>query len=139
MLRFAVQSMLADSDLWVQRGRYTTIRFHSSRMVLPHRYPRLQACGFVAVLHMVTMRAGPDPISPFLLRAAIETRSRACAADVAFLQLLDPEAYQSVIPWVARSRTAPLVVASSSPIGNLLYGANIDVCPLVFLTSLAVG
>lgn len=129
--------MTAESDLWTQRsGRYMSLRFHSSRMVLPQRYARLQACGFMVMLYMVNLRSGPDPISPFLLRAVIETRARACAVDMAFLRLLDPEVHQSILPWVTRDRNSPLSASLGSEIGGLLCSVNIDVRRISLLSAL---
>lgn len=133
-LHLAIHLMIGESDLWTQRsGRYMSLRFHSSCMVLSQRYARLQAYGFMTMLYMVNLRSGPDPVSPFLLRAVIETRARACAADTAFLRLLDPEVHQSILPWVMRDRNSPLKAEVGSAIGGLLCSVNIDVrcisCP----------
>ncbi|KAL7283534.1 hypothetical protein ACG7TL_002968 [Trametes sanguinea] len=108
-LRFALKLITADRDL-----------------AIPARRARLQACGFLVLLHMVVLHAGPDPISPFLLRAAIEDRSRAMVADSSFLGVLDPDTYKTLAPWIQHSRMSPWQLEPLSPLGQLLMTANIN-------------
>ncbi|KAI0351091.1 hypothetical protein OH77DRAFT_1593049 [Trametes cingulata] len=126
ILRLAVKLSLTDSDLWEQRDRYKLLILHPSREMIPSRRARLQACGFLALLHLVTVRTGPDPISPFLLRLALEGHARAMSLDVPFLQRLSPETYTALLPWAERDPTLPLDMSPQSPIGQLLYAANIN-------------
>ncbi|KAL7277990.1 hypothetical protein ACG7TL_007943 [Trametes sanguinea] len=125
-LRSALKLATADHDLWEPRGQYSSILFHASRSVIPTRRARLQACGFLALLHMLVLHAGPDPVSPFLLRAAIEDRSRAMSADPSFLGVLDPDTYNTLAAWVDRDHTSPLHLDPLSPLGQLLMTANIN-------------
>ncbi|KAI9062193.1 hypothetical protein FKP32DRAFT_861807 [Trametes sanguinea] len=125
-LRFALKLATADHDLWETRGQYLSILFHASRSAIPTRRARLQACGFLALLHMLVLHAGPDPVSPFLLRAAIEDRSRAMSADPSFLGVLDPDTYKTLTAWVDRDRSFPLPPDPLSPLGQLLMTANIN-------------
>ncbi|KAI0360820.1 hypothetical protein OH77DRAFT_1418840 [Trametes cingulata] len=127
LLRMAVKLSLADADLWEQRDHYKSILFHPSRQAIPGRRVRLQACGFLALLHMVLVRAGPDPISPFLLRMMFEdSPASAMSLDAPFLQRLSPETYAALAPWAERDRAVPPDMSPQSPIGQLLYAANIN-------------
>ncbi|CDO71247.1 hypothetical protein BN946_scf184908.g4 [Trametes cinnabarina] len=125
-LRIALKLATADHDLWEIRGHYASILFHVSRSVIPTRHARLQACGFLALLHMVVVHIGPDPVSPFLLRAAIEDHSRAMAMDQSFLGTLDPGTYKALGAWRERDSSAPLKPGPLSELGQLLMAANIN-------------
>ncbi|KAJ3011463.1 hypothetical protein NUW54_g2161 [Trametes sanguinea] len=126
VLQLAVKQVLEDRDLWETRGRYSSILFHPSRGVIPARYVRLQVCRFLALLHMVHLHAGPEPISPFLIRAAIEERQHALALDAPFLRLLEPDMYMAVASWAERDRMTVPNTSPQTPIGQLLYAANIN-------------
>ena len=132
VLRLAVKLAVEDKDLWEPRGRYMSVLFHHSRRSVPSRQSRLRACGFLALLHMVALHTGPDPISPFLLRASYEERAYALRADVPFLQILSPEASTALAPWVNLDVSTPLDIGSNSAVGRLLYGANINVSRIVY-------
>ncbi|KAJ2973809.1 hypothetical protein NUW54_g11995 [Trametes sanguinea] len=125
-LRLVLKLVTGDGDLWEMRGQYASILFHASHSAIPVRRARLRACGFLSLLHMVVLHAGPDPISPFLLRAAIEDRSRAMSADASFLRVLDPDTYKALAPWVERDQMSPLRLEPLSPLGQLLMSANIN-------------
>ena len=121
--------VLEDTTVWQPRGRFTTLRWSPCT---PGTYPRtreikIKVAGFVALLHMVLFRAGPDPISPFLLRLAIEGRARACTLDPPFLRLLDADMYRLLTPWASYDRTQGLPEDPTHPLMSLLLGTSFDV------------
>lgn len=89
----------------------------------------MKRAGFVCLLHMVMLRTGPDPISPYLLRTAIEGVDAALIIDHAFMRLVDPSLYESLRPWLEFERNVSLPSDPSDPLWQLIAQADIDVSP----------
>ncbi|KAJ2985620.1 hypothetical protein NUW54_g10088 [Trametes sanguinea] len=99
ILRAAVQKMTDEGALWTDAGAYKSLNFHGSKDGgLAKREAILKACGFLCHMHLAVLGVGPEPVSPFLLLAAIEGR-RALTVDRRFIEVLDPGAFKSLKPW----------------------------------------
>ena len=138
LLRQAVQVALQVPDLWQTRGSYSTIQF------LPYAQERertlhLKTCGYLCLLLMVVLQSGPDPISPFLLRAVIEPRESACSADLAFLRVISPEDGQTLMPWISYDKLTSAPIDLTSNVAALLMAADIDVSPCFQCCTVLLG
>ncbi|PIL36087.1 hypothetical protein GSI_01747 [Ganoderma sinense ZZ0214-1] len=125
LLRETIQVALRIPNLWQDRGRYSTIQF------LPYIPPQdrilhFMSCGFLCVLHIVALEIGPEPISPFLLRAAIEEVEGALQIDTALLRLLAPEDFETLLPWITHDRSVPLAADITSKVATLLMASEIN-------------
>ena len=108
-MRETVRQIVADDVHWQARGRYHIIRWHiGGEHGLRSREIAMKRAGFVSLLHMVMLRTGPDPISPYLLRTAIEGADAALVIDHAFMRLVDPSLYESLRPWLEFERNVSL-------------------------------
>ena len=126
LLRETVKVALEVSNLWQTRGPYSTLQF------LPFAQERertvdLQTCGFICLLHMVALGSGPEPVSPFLLRAIIEPREVACKVDISLLRLLSPDDFATLAPWISRDKSQRLSEDVTSKVASLLMASDIDV------------
>ncbi|KAI0706371.1 hypothetical protein C8Q76DRAFT_748384 [Earliella scabrosa] len=128
LMRAAVARVVADESIWQPRGRFHAIRWgpYSLGALPRHREVKLKVAGYVALLHMIAVKAGPDPVSPFLLRLAIEGGSRASRIDHAFMQLLEPDIYHSLGPWIQHDMTKPLPAAAGDPLFHLIIDVGLD-------------
>ena len=93
----------------------------------------MKRAGFLALFHMLILRTGPDPISPYLLRAALEGIEAALTIDHAFMRLVDPSLYSSLRPWLEFERGALIPSDPADDLVQLMMQADIDVrcCLLV--------
>lgn len=130
VFRACLQKLVADERYWQSYGRYVRIR--AGPADFPEREEHLTLCGFFALWHMVAVRVGPHPISPFLLRYVIEGRERACALDLAFLRLIDPELYERLLPWAQYEWGSSLPVNPLDPLNTLLFSASLDVSVILY-------
>ncbi len=105
-------------------GRFHVVRPGPSG--LPERDIHLEVSGFVSLLHMVALRAGPHPISPIALRYVIEGRDHALAFDHTFIRLIDPELYERLVPWAEYEWGSPLP-CHPHPLITLILTASVDV------------
>ena len=141
VLREAVSRVLSDPSIWQPRGRFHTIRWSAYSLGgLPRsREVKLRVAGFVALLHMLALKAGPDPISPFLLRLAIKGGARAARIDHAFMQLLEPDIYHTLAPWISHSSTQPLPSSAGDPLFSLIVDVGLDVSRPAMHAAIAIG
>ncbi|KAH9857659.1 hypothetical protein C2E23DRAFT_881239 [Lenzites betulinus] len=94
VLRAALQLATDEGALWTACGAYKTINFHSSKDGgLAERETALKACGFLSFLHLLLLEVGPEPVSPFLLHAALDGRA-SLKVDKAFIDALDPDTFK---------------------------------------------
>ena len=133
LVREAVRLAVCDTRLWEPRDRYSSILFYHSRHSSPSRVLQLKTCGFLSLMHMVATLTGPDPISPFLIRAAIEGRAGTCIIDHAFLRLLSPQTLASLTPFTTIDSDVEQLRNPLNPAGGLLLAANINVCRRSYL------
>ena len=120
-----------DPAVWQPLGRFQNIRWHpGGANGVRSRVLALRTAGFLALFHMLVLRTGPDPISPYLLRFAIEGPARACAIDHAFMRLLDPTLYDNLGPWLAHDRSTALPRDPRDKLHSILLAAGMDVCTL---------
>ncbi|RPD52498.1 hypothetical protein L227DRAFT_568566, partial [Lentinus tigrinus ALCF2SS1-6] len=124
VFRTAVQKLVADRRYWQPHGRFTVIRPGPAN--IPEREEHYTLCGFFALWHMIAMGVGPQPISPFLLRYAIEGCERACMLDPAFLRLIDPDLYGGLVPWSDYVWGSPLPADPWHPLNALIFSASLD-------------
>ncbi|KAI1783770.1 hypothetical protein LXA43DRAFT_1102144 [Ganoderma leucocontextum] len=125
LLREAIQVALRVPNLWQTRGRYSTIEFRPYAQER-ERGLHLRSCGFLCLLHMVALGAGPDPISPFLLRAAIEDEDVALQIDAALLRLLAPDDFATLIPWISHDKSVPVARNVTTRVASLLMASDIN-------------
>ena len=112
----------------VCRGRYYTIRWHvGGAQGLRSRQVAMKTSGFLSLLHMVILHTAPDPISPWVLRYAIEGLMGACIIDHAFMQLIDPDLYKTLRPWRLHDQADALPDDPLDGLFQLLTAADVDV------------
>lgn len=128
VFRASLQKLVADERYWQPHGRFTHIR--PGPAGFPEREEHYTVCGFFALWHMTALRLGPHPISPFLLRYAIEGRDRALSFDQPFLRLLDSELYDKLLPWAHYAWGTPLPANPLHPLNSLVFSASLDVSPV---------
>ena len=87
----------------------------------------MKKAGFLSLLHMLVLRVGPDPISPWLLLFAMLGHDQACVIDHPFMALVDPELYDSLAPWITHDRTKPIPTNPTQALFHILGAAGIDV------------
>ncbi|RDX47053.1 hypothetical protein OH76DRAFT_1419895 [Lentinus brumalis] len=124
MLRRCVELLVADQRYWHQVGKYFCIRKGPTGS--PERENHLAVSGFIALLHMVALGRGPDPMSPFLLRYVIEGRELACILDAAFIRLIDPALYAQLTPWTEYEWGSAFPTDPSHKLNSLIFSANQD-------------
>ena len=101
--------MVAQSEVWQDVGRYKTVLWSvSDTDVQYERMMQLKTAGFLSIMHMATLMAGPDPVSPFLLRAAIEGTKTCLAIDRPFINRLEPSVHDALVPWMEQDLREPL-------------------------------
>ncbi|KAI0668383.1 hypothetical protein C8Q78DRAFT_1046861 [Trametes maxima] len=99
VLRAAIELTTSNAALWVDQGAFKTLNFHSSKDGgLPGREAAFRVCGFLCYLHLAVLGVGPEPVSPFLLHAAISGRA-ALQVDKGFINALDPVSFARLRPW----------------------------------------
>ncbi|KAI0683562.1 hypothetical protein C8Q76DRAFT_804192 [Earliella scabrosa] len=126
VMRLAVQTILANGELWQPMGRFHTIRTHIGGPQGVHeREVSMKTAGFLALMHMAGGHGGPFPASPFLLRHVVEGRS-SCSIDHAFMRLIDPDLYDGLRLWVDHDKSDDLPASPSNPLFALLTAADID-------------
>lgn len=127
----AIQKMVADSAYWTDAGEFKTLNLHGSKDGgLAQREAVLMAFGFLCFMHVVNLGLGPEPVSPFLLLAALSGRS-GMVVDKAFIRDLDVPAYLALEPWViwaeSGDRLPVRLNTYDTPLASLLNEAGINV------------
>ncbi|TFK82278.1 hypothetical protein K466DRAFT_603805 [Polyporus arcularius HHB13444] len=125
LLRLCVQRLVGDERYWKAVGRYRCVRPGPSGVV--ERETHLTLCGYFALLQMVSIHVGPLPISPMVLRYAIEGRDAALSFDSMFIRLIDPDLYDRLAPWDEYEWGTALPSDPSHPLITLIFSAGVDV------------
>ncbi|TFK81813.1 hypothetical protein K466DRAFT_604199 [Polyporus arcularius HHB13444] len=124
VLRRAIEILVSDQRYWHPVGKYFCMR--SGPTGVSDRDDHLATCGFMALMHMIGVGRGPDPMSPFALRYAIEGRDRACVLDPAFIRLIDPMLYAQLAPWAEYEWGSPLPKDPAHKLNSLIFSAGKD-------------
>lgn len=121
LMRALVAEIVANDQYWVRMGSdYAVLQFTQLQPLV--RLRKLWADGTLAAIHIQTTLAGPDPISPWLLYAAM------CSSDLAwddldysFIESLDPDAAKTLQPWfLVNAGTIFAASDFTSPVSLLL-------------------
>lgn len=100
VLRSAIHSSLSDTNRWALRGDYYIPNFFPTSVAIPERVKSFWADGSLSAIHFLRLCTGPEPISPFFLRAIIiggQMPFENLTLD--FINYLDPSSAQTLLPW----------------------------------------
>lgn len=98
-MRAVITEIVAGDRYWARTGSdYAVLHFTQLQPIA--RLRKLWADGTLAAIHIQTILAGPDPISPWLLYAAMCSSNSAWDdLDYGFIESLDPDAAKTLQPW----------------------------------------
>lgn len=126
VIRRAILLLTHEEAHWRPLGMYRTLNMHPSFDPIPERQTAFLACGVLALLHLVLLKSGPDPISPFLMHLVMDGR-QTFTIDSNFLSALEPDLSKRLAPWVAWKAKPHERIKSDSDLGALLAHAEIAV------------
>ena len=112
VLRAGVQKLVDDSPIFTRRGDFYHLAF------LPVNFGRHTLswiAGFWSAIHLIALGISPDPISPWLLYAAVYGKND-FPKDLHYIRALDPAAADILEPWFAFS---PTDVIGDSLLGSI--------------------
>jgi hypothetical protein len=88
-------------------------------MVSARRDQYFWIAGFWCALHLIKLRLAPDPITPWLLYAAVYGKE-GLPVDVEYIHALDPASATILRPWFSFSATDILDDSLTGPIQQIL-------------------
>ncbi|KLO14057.1 hypothetical protein SCHPADRAFT_939839 [Schizopora paradoxa] len=128
LIREAVKSYVADKQgRWCEQvGEYYTLCFHGGDQLPAERIMEFKVFGCICALHMVLLRCGPDPMSPFLFYLVVDGRI-AFSLDMKFIAVLDADSVRILKPLQDWDGKGASVQDGRSDLYDLLTAADISV------------
>jgi hypothetical protein len=117
ILRAGVRKLVEGSPIFGLRGDvYHPLFFPVATTI---REDMFWIAGFWSAMHLVTLLLTPDPISPWLLYAAVYGES-GIPTDIEYIRALDPHSATTLEPWFAFQATDSISDDAGEPIQQLL-------------------
>jgi hypothetical protein len=94
----AIALQISIATEWRSTTKYSIIHFNGLPSISRQR--SLWTHGFLSAIHIHTLLLGPDPLSPWVIYAAMCSGVSAWDdLDLALISRLDPEAGKTLAPW----------------------------------------
>jgi hypothetical protein len=131
VLRAGVRHLVNNSPIFNLRGDF----YHPAFLPVPSSYREnhFWRAGFWSAFHLITLLLTPDPISPWLLYAAVYGKE-GLPKDLDYIRALDPTSANILEPWFAFKATEILHDGVLGPIQQLLM-QYLDVHEVCYLLS----
>jgi hypothetical protein len=116
VLRAGVEQLTKGSAIFSRRGNLYHIAFLPINF---HREASFWVAGFWSAIHLIALQLTPDPISPWLLYAALYGKN-GFPKDLNYIRALDPASAEILEPWFSFRTTDVIGPGFTGPIQQLL-------------------
>lgn len=132
VLRAGVRKVTENSPIFGLRGEFYHPLFFP--VASSYRENAFWVAGFWSAIHVIALRLTPDPITPWLLYAAVYGRD-GFPTDLQYIRALDPVSAATLEPWYAFQFTDTLRDGVLGPVQQLLmtYLDIHEVCRLLYV------